>query len=439
MRTSIILIIIFTIVPVLLKSQEIFTLKQCIDTGLEKNYQIRIVRNNQKISDNNLSLGNAGYLPTLDLSAGYSGTLNNVTQYPETGDNLKDKNVHNQLLNAGINLNWTVFEGFSIQTNNSRLKELQKIGELNTRLGVEDLISTLTSEYYNYIQQTIRLKNLKSAVDLSRERLRIVEERYNIGVSSRLDYQQARVDFNSDSSKLIQQREVVFSARIRFNQILAMDSIETELNVEDTIILFDILMNKEELLQKAISGNIYLLLAQKEKDISVLDLKTVQAQNYPYLRLNAGYGYNQNMYGTGTYKQQNNLGFNYGVTLGYNIFDGFNRSRSKENARIVIDSKELAYQELELSVKSDFADVWMAYLNNMKLKNLEKENIETARDNYEIAMDRYKLGDLSGIELREAQNSLLEAEERLIQAQYKTKLCEISIMQICGQLDIYLK
>ena len=74
----------------------------------------------------------------------------------------------------------------------------------------------------------------------------------------------------------------------------------------------------------------------------------------------------------------------------------------------------------------------MAYENNMQLTALERENLTNAVENYEIAIERYKLGDLSGIELREAQNSLLEAEERLVQAQYNTKLCEISLLQISG-------
>ena len=95
-------------------------------------------------------------------------------------------------------------------------------------------------------------------------------------------------------------------------------------------------------------------------------------------------------------------------------------------------------EELTLSLKSDFSNLWMAYINNMELTTLEKENLTHAIENYEIAIERYKLGDLSGIELREAQNSLLEAEERLVQAQYLTKLCEISLLEISGGIMGYL-
>lgn len=439
MNTKII-VIVLAIFNINIYAQKNITLKECLNIGLEQNYDIRIVRNNQQIADNNYTIGNAGYLPTLDLSGGYSGTINNTEQKSSAdGEITKNNGVHNQALNAGINLNWTVFDGFNIQANHSRLKELQQMGELNTRLTIENFIAKLTAEYYNYIQQNIRLKNLKYAVRLSKERLRIVEARYQIGAGSRMELQQAKVDFNSDSSKLIRQYEVLFTSQTQLNQMMSLDNVEQPISVNDTVILCDILFGKDNLWNKTLAENIYLQISQKEKNISALDLKAAQSENYPYLKLNAGYGYTRNMYGAGSLDHQRNLGFNYGITVGFNLFDGFNKKRKQKNARLDIKNRELEYEQLQLSLKTDFANMWMAYQNNLELSNLEKENLETAHDNYEIAMERYKLGELSGIELREAQNSLLEAEERLVQAQYSTKLCEISLMQISGQALYYIE
>lgn len=437
MKKYILIIILAVAAPSISNCQVVFDLRRCIETGLQKNYDIRIMRNNQEISDNNLTVGNAGYLPSVDLTTGYSGSVNNTKQNLANGEKNKNNGIHNQLLNAGVNLNWTVFDGFNIQTNHQRLKELQKMGELNTRLTIENFVSGLTSEYYNYIQQNIRLKNLKSAVKLSKERLRIVEARYEIGAGSRLDLQQAKVDFNSDSSRLIKQYEVLYTSRISLNQMMAADNIEQLIVTTDSIIEFNQFINKEDVWQKTLSSNTFLLLSNKNKNLSLLDLKTAQSENYPYLKLNAGYGYTKNIYNTGTIDNQNNLGLTYGLTLGFNLFDGFNRKRKQKNARIEVENKELQYEQTILSLKADFSNMWMAYRNNIDLTNLEKENVQTAKENHEIAIERYKLGDLSGIELREAQNSLLEAEERLVQAEYNKKLCEISLMQISGQVISY--
>jgi outer membrane protein TolC len=402
------------------------------------NYDIRISRNNQEVSDNNMTIGNAGYLPTVDLTSGYSGTSNNVKQKLESGESNTNNGVNNQNLNAGINLNWTIFDGFNIQTNYNRLKELQQVGKLDTQLTIETFIADITSEYYNYIQQTIRLKNLKSAVKLSKERLRIVEARYEIGAGSRLDMQQARVDFNSDSSQLIKQYEVLYTSRVLLNKLMAQEKIDQMIETKDSVIIYNEFLDQNDIMQGMLSNNTFLLLSDKNKKLSVLDLKTARSENYPYLKFNAGYGITKNIYNTGTIDNQRILGLNYGFTVGLNLFSGFNRKRKQRNAKIEIENRQLEYEQTTLSLKADLANMWMAYRNNIELTNLEKENVETARENHEIAIERYKLGDLSGIELREAQNSLLEAEERLVQAEFNTKLCEISLMQISGQVLKYM-
>lgn len=71
--------------------------------------------------------------------------------------------------------------------------------------------------------------------------------------------------------------------------------------------------------------------------------------------------------------------------------------------------------------------------------NLERQNLIAAKENHEIAMERYMLGDLAGIEMREAQKSLPDAEERILSAEYDTKLCEISLLQISGKVLKYME
>jgi outer membrane protein TolC len=427
------------LLPLAANAQEVFDLKRCLETGLEQNYDIRIIHNEQAISDNNVTPGNAGFLPSVDLSAGYSGALNNTNSKYSDDTSVKNAGILNQGANVGLNMAWTVFDGFSMQTNYKRLKEFKNMGELNTRLAVENLISNLTAEYYNYVHQNLRLANLEYAVSLSKERLRIVEASYEIGFMSRLNLLQARVDFNADSSSLIRQYEVVYASGVTLNELMAVDDVSQNLVVSDSLINPNPFLKEAELWDLTLQTNSRLLLSAKNKLLSELDYKNVKGRDYPYFRLNAGYGYTLNSYGSGTLNRQDNLGLTYGFTLGFNIFDGFNRQREKKNARISIQNRELQYEQLELSLKADLANMWMAYRNNLELINLEKENLEAARENFENAMYRFRLGDLAGIELREAQNSLLNAEERLLQAQFNTKLCEISLLQISGQVTSYLE
>lgn len=420
------------------KAQEVYSLKQCIETGLERNYSIRIIRNEQLISDNNATQGNAGYLPTIDLSGGFSGTVNNNRNKLSDGTTEKENGVNSETGNIGLNVNWTVFDGFGIQAEYARLKELKKMGELDTRLTIEDFVATLSGEYYNMIRQYIRLRNLRSSLDLSRERVRIAEERYHIGSGSRMDLQQAQVDFNADSSNVLNQLEVVHTSRIRLNELMALDNIDEQIALKDSVIRPNIFLDEVDLWQSTLASNASLLIAQKNQTLSELDYKKVKSRDYPYVKLNAGYGYTANWYEVGATDLQQRLGLNYGLTVGLNLFDGFNRRRERRNARIQIENSQLKKQELELGLRADMSNLWMAYRNNLDLWSLEKENVIVALENHRIAIDRYKLGELSGIELREAQISLLEAEERQSIAEYSTKLCEISLLQLSGQILTYV-
>ncbi|MDR3119529.1 MAG: TolC family protein [Mediterranea sp.] len=436
-----IFIILFTAIgsPVAgVYAQQPFDLQTCLATGLENNYSIRISRNEEQIGKNNATWANAGALPVIDLTGSYNGAIDNTeTTVRATQDKLKDSGVFDQTFNVGLNLNWTIFDGFKITTTYRRLKELQRQGETNTRIAIEDFIASLTAEYYNYVRQTIRLKNFRYAVSLSKERLRIVEARYSIGSFSRLDLQQARVDFNADSSQYMKQQELLHTSRIRLNELMARRDLDMELHAADSIIVPNMLLSFDELWNATLLANAALLKAEQSRTLAALDLQTVNARNYPYLKLNSGYGYTLNKYEIATNRQRSNHGPHFGLTAGVNLFDG-NRKRERANANIAIENARLARLQLEQSLQADMNNLWQAYQNNSKILKLERENRVAAKENHEIAMERYLLGDLSGIEMREAQKSLLDAEERILSAEYDTKLCEISLLQISGKVTMYL-
>jgi len=420
-------------------AQKVFGLNDCIGIGLERNFSIRVARNSETISNNNYSLGNAGYLPTLDLTSRYSGTLNNPKQNLTSGGQNVTNGVYNTTVNAGITLGWTIFDGFNVQTTYKKLNELKKLGSMNTQLTAENLIADIISGYYIYIQQVQLLNNLKYAVTLSKERLRIDEDRYLLGSSSKLQVLQSRVYLNADSSRLSKQHEVIRAAQIRLNELMAVEDMGMQFSSRDSSIVVNPDLIYEKLLEETLIDNTSLIIAYKNKTISEYDYKIIVSRSYPYLNLSTGYSYNLNTYSTGANKNQITNGMNYGVTLGVNIFDGFNQRRSINNSSIELKNKELRYFEIEQGIKADIITIYNGYSNNLRLIKLEEQNLETATENLSIALERYKLGSLSGIDLREVQKSLLDAKERLLIIQYQAKLAEISLQLISGKIMEYYK
>ncbi len=431
------IIIVFSLLRA--EGQVVYGLKDCIGIGLEKNFSILVARNSETVASNNYTLGNAGYLPSLDLSSRYSGTLNNTTQNLTAGGQNVSNGIYNTTANAGVTLGWTIFSGFIVQTTYKKLNELRQLGSLNAQLSAEYLISDIISGYYNYIDQVQALNNVKYALTLSRERLRIDEARYLLGSSSKLQVLQSRVYVNTDSSKLSKQIEVVRSAQIRLNELMAADDMGVQFTTRDTSIDVYEGLIYETLLNETLAGNTSLIIAAKNKSVSELDYKLIVSRSYPYLNLSTGYSYNLNTYSAGTNKSQITNGMNYGLTMGVNIFDGYNQRRSIRNSSLELENKELKYLELEQGIKADLLTLYNAYNSNLRLIRLEEQNLQTAAENLDIALERYKLGSLSGLDLREVQKSLLDAKDRLIAVRYQTKLAEISLMLISGKIMVYYK
>lgn len=387
----------------------VYTLQDCIQRGLENNLGLQIVRNDEQAAHNNATLANAGALPTLDASAAYRNS--------NIGEN-------DFKFNANGNLNWTLFDGFKIQANYRQLRLLEQRGETDTRIAVENLVADIASEYYNYLQQIIRRAHYRYALSLSKERLRIAELNYQTGRFSGLDYHLARVDFNSDSAQYVKQQQTVRASLVKLNTLMSNPNIEQRIGVPDSTIIIREDLVLEDLWQKTLDANASILRATQNTLLAEADYKKVVSRSYPYLKLNSSIDDNADISG--------------GLTMGINIFDG-NRRRERRNARLAIENSKLQRQQVEIQLHANLTTFWQAYNNNLQLLTLQQQNLEIAESNLEIAMERYKLGNLSGFDMRQVQKSLLDAEERVLQVQYDAKLCEISLLQISGGIEYYLK
>ena len=418
---------------------QIMTLKECLETGISESYQIKLVNISEEKAANNDSWAYAGGMPTVSIQGSYSGSISsNDATLASDGSTVSNRDVFDQTLNAQVRAEWTVFEGFSIQATRDRMQELHNQGTIQTRVTIEDYIANLTTEYYNLVKQTIHLKNLEYATALSRERLRITSERYDMGGDSRLDYQQAQVYFNSDSAKSLKQHEALGSANIRINRLMSNQDLRTPHVAADTAINLLTGLDYQSLYDDMMKVNASLLRAESNRNVARLDRKSVQSRNYPYLRVNASYGITRNLYGNSTYTDRLNWGPSFGATIGMNLINGKQRTQER-NALLDEMNADITVEQLELQLRANLDDFWQAYQNNLMLLELQEQNLKAAQETMQIAQERYLLGNLSGIEMREAQKSLLDAEESLLQVQYDTKVCEISLLQISGRIMQYLE
>ncbi len=432
--------------PAAAQEVEVYDLTRAIVTGLEQNFSVKVARNREEIADNNFTRGNAGFLPTITTTNRIGGNITSTTQNMNDGSQRNTNGIHNTTGAAALNLDMPLFRGFNIQTTWQRLNELKQMGELSTQMSMENLVAQIVSEYYYHIQQLNLSDNMNYAVSLSRERARIDEERYLLGSSSKLELLQSIVYLNADSSRLARQNEAILESAVRLKTLMSLENLEEYILLEDSSITYNSSLEYNDLLESTLEYNTSLQIARKNQVVSELDYKIIASRAYPYLNLFSGYNYNYRGYGSGTISDYGELAlsnqqtrtFNYGVSLGMDIFSGFSHRREKTNAFIEVENRVYQLKEIEQDVKAELLTIYYAYENNLKLVAMEEQNLNVARENLEIALERYRLGALSGLELREVQKSLLDAEERLISIKFQTKLAEISLMQISGRIMEYV-
>jgi outer membrane protein, adhesin transport system len=434
LKLLIISMILFFVFNAGLKAQQVLSLEDFIEIALEQNYSLRIIKNQEKISGNNYTRGNAGMLPNLGLRSQFSGNINNADQDLRDGSEISQRGIYNTTFNNALQGSWTLFEGFRAQIRYAQLEELQNLSELNTRIQIENLIARLASEYYFFIQQTQQFSNLQYAVDISRERLRIEQEHFLLGSGSKVTLLQAEVTLNADSSRLERQYEVLSASRIRLAELMALPDLSETIVPADTSIVVNPGLNYELLMEDVLRQNATILVAMQNRKIGEYDLDMIRSRTYPYLNLSSGWGNTFSTSQSAAWENQHTWGMNYGITVGINLYDGRNLQRQKSNARIELENRDLMLERTQQEITADLLTIYNAYTNNLRLLGLETLNLQAARENVEIAFDRYRLGALSGFELREVQKNLLEAEERLLSIQYQAKMAEISLLQISGRI-----
>jgi len=414
-----------------IQAQNVLTLEEAISIGLENNYQIQIFRNLSDIADNNRTLGNAGFLPTLSATATSTERVED-SDFIAGGESRSTSGARNSNRNAAVNLNWTLFDGFRMFRTYDRLGAVQDVVDEELRLEMELMVAAVTLGYYNIIRINEQLKILENNIDVTEERIEIEETKVDLGSGSEYDLLQARSDLNADMAAYLRENNSLTEAKIALNMLLSR-SPNTEFDVTDDIFI-DRNLPEEELYQKIMTENTQLAIARMEKDISNLEISEIRGERFPEISLTSGYSFNRSENDGGFIRFNESTGFSIGLTARVNLFDGFNLNRRVDNAKIQSKNAEIRYENQKLRLEADFFTLYRAYLNSIELVDLEERNLQNAELTVEIALERFRLGSISSLQLREAQRTFLQAENRLINAKFEAKVAETELLQLSGEL-----
>lgn len=412
--------------------QDTLQLSTAIQIGLKNNYDIQISEGQKEISVNNNTLGNAGFLPTLDAAA--SQRYNVEDTYAKffdgrekAADDAKSNNTA-----ASATINWTLFDGTTMFYTKDRLETQQKQAFALNDAVIQNTVASIGTEFYTVALEQVRLRLFGENISLSEERLEIAKNKFEFGKVAKMEFLQAQVDLNNDKSNFLIQEQRLAAAKAVLNELLSRD-VTTEFYVD-----FDPQLNTslefEALKASMESGNPQLAASRYQMSVALLEKKEIRGERLPVIGVNGGYRYGRSESEVAQLLKGNSNGYNYGLSASWRLFNGFNLNRRLQNAKIIAENSALNYEALKLNLERSLYEVYLSYKNNIELHGLEQANRAVAQENNDIAIERYKVGNSSPLELREAQINLLEANLRLLNAAYNVKVGEIDLLLIAGQL-----
>jgi outer membrane protein len=424
-----------------INAQEILTKKEALEITLKNNFGIKIATNNLEIAKNNSNILNTGFLPTATLTSGADYRRNNqslIFTDRNTGDDaeISGSGIVSKTYNASLGVNYTIFDGLGRKYNYKQLQETYNLTELEARETIENTYLQLFTIYFQIARLSENKDNLQEALSISKNRLKRAEYQYDYGQSTKLEYLNAQVDVNNDSITYINATQQLSNAKRGLNVILGVDK-ETNYSVE-TQVAYNKLLNLADLEEKTIANNS--LLKQNEKNIAIseFNIKVNQSNYFPTLGFNASYGFNrtenENLINPFGAKLITSDGLNTGLSLSWNLFDGGTTKTRLANAKIALDNQQILLDQQKSNIINNLKNTWENYNNQLFIIGAQDKNVSTAQNNFHRTEERYKLGQVTSIEFRQAQINFINAKTALNNAIFDAKLIELQLLQLSGDI-----
>ena len=406
-----ILFFFFLMQLTLLHAQNVISLEDAYSIALKNNYNILTARNSAESAKINNTPGNAGMLPTAQVSGGAAYELNNVYQKYSSGTIDKYPAMSTVIANAGVELSWTVYDGGKMYVTRDKLNEIESLGELQFKAKVMETIYQVTANYYDIVRQKQQLKSINEVINYNNERVIIAQTGFNAGTIAKNELLQAKIDLNAALSNAVSQQNTIEAAQKSLNSVLGQN-LNEQFEVSDSIPDVN-LPDKNELIKKTNSSNINLLVLQKQIKIADLALQETQTLNSPKVSLKGVFEFSQTINSDGSLTNNRNIGPQISAAVQIPIYTAGETDRKTELAKLEMHSAELDLKDAAFQLDIDIQNIFTNFETQQKLLKIEKENNDLTKENLNICLDRLKYGQTTSLEIHLAQDLYMQSLHKI--------------------------
>jgi outer membrane protein TolC len=427
-------IIILFFLPLFIKAQDstVLTSEDAVRIALENNLDIKIVEADRDIATINNNWGNSGRWPIVNANIGNTEALSNLNQSLANGTEIKRNGVTNNTLNANIQASWRIYNGKRVVATKNRFQELEKIGEINVTQQMQRIAFDVLVVYNNIVRFNQQVKAFKAIIALSRERYTIAKTRFEVGSAAKTDMLQSQIDLNEQEINLNNIERQIQDNKAILNTLLKRPA-AYPITVADSTFHIPSL-NYDSALAKIDTQNLDLLRAERERAILVEERRIINSNRIPSLTLNSTTSYNRTKASGGFFLTNQTYGPNIGLNMGIPLYNS-NIFKTQLRANEVLQKQQKLQTELiRTQLQRDMFIAFQEFENAKHVADIEEKNVKIASENNFISTERFKKLQGNSIELRQAQLSLIEAQDRYINALYREKLAALSAQLIIGEV-----
>ena len=426
------IIVVLSVLSSGLYAQSVLTIEDAIKTGLEKNYAVQIVKNQQEIAKAQNNFGAAGMSPTVTLNAGINAANLNSHQEFNTGVVQDRVGAQSNNITASVNANWIVFDGLRMFAIKKRLNLNEDLSAIQVKQQMENTVYDIIAAYYDIVRISELIKAAKQNLSIYEERKKIAKLKLEIGSDSKVDVLLTQSDENKAKSSIIQLELQLLSTKTRLN-ILLNKPVDTEFNTTDSIIVnYDPKM--DELKKNMLQSNSSILISKQNELITSQTIKEARSANLPFVQLNGAYNFTRAQSQAGIVFLNQQAGLNGGLTASWLLFNGMKNNKLVKERNLLYLNQKYMTEQIQLQIDAQVYNSYKTYLLNKQIVDLEKQNLVDSKDVLDISLERYKIGKSNLLETIETQKNLEDAQTRYIEALYDIKMAETELLRVNGSL-----
>lgn len=431
-KRSIDLLLLIGLAPTL-AAQDTLLLADAVSMALANEHGIRIARNEAAIAEGLATAGNAGLLPRIDASG--RGTYSNQYTRLDFVQGIPDverAGVENTSLSGTLGLTYTLFDGMGNFLAYERAKLDADLSDLRLRARVELTLAQVIAFYYALAGSHEDVAISGRILEISQDRYKRLEDRAALGGAGRLEVLNALVDLRADSVAYLLSRQRLERTANDLDVLLGRKP-SGGFRVSRSMV-FAVGLDQERLVSEALLRNVELLGATKALQAAQVDERRAKSVMWPRLDLNAGYGITDQRNEVGVVLGTYNRGLNGGLTLSVPLFDGGKVRTQTESARLRAENASLAEEQARLQVERDVRNAYVSWATQREMLRIQEEAARTAEVNFQRTSDLFYAGQLTGLQFRQAQLDLANAERQQVLAAFDTKVAELQLLQASGGL-----